>query len=118
MFMDKSNGNTATAAEAGVHFLQVVAPFYFTVALKLASDSVLRGGRRVVAFMVTTFSDLILRVVFAFILKPYFDATGIWLSWPVGWTTSGILSIILCCVFLKKLSAKKVDETISEKGEI
>lgn len=109
LFMDQTQENTATAAEAGQHFLTVVAPFYFAVGIKLVCDGVLRGGRRMAAFMVTTFSDLILRVVFAFVLKPMLDATGIWLSWPVGWVISGAISVLLYLWYirsLKRLSVK------------
>lgn len=109
LFMDQTHGNTEAAAEAGKHFLTIVSPFYAVVAIKLIGDAVLRGGRRVGAFMVTTFSDLILRVIFAFILKPMFDATGIWLSWPVGWVISGGISVALYLRYirsLKRLPAK------------
>lgn len=44
------------------------------------------------SFMVSTFSDLLLRVGFAYILAPYFAETGIWYSWPIGWTVASILS--------------------------
>ncbi|MDE6732234.1 MAG: MATE family efflux transporter [Oscillospiraceae bacterium] len=108
LFMDKSHGDTEAAAAAGTHFLNVVAPFYFSVALKITCDSALRGGRRVRAFMVTTFSDLILRVAFAFILKPSYGATGIWLSWPVGWVLSGALSFILYMMFARRLDKSEV----------
>lgn len=104
LFMDKTHGDTEAAAEAGRHFMTVVAPFYAAVALKLTGDAILRGGRRVGAFMVTTFSDLILRVVFAFILKPRYGAAGIWLSWPVGWVISGMISITLYIVYIMKLN--------------
>lgn len=107
LFIDKTHGDTEAAAEAGKRFLAVVSPFYAAVALKLAGDAVLRGGRRVGAFMVTTFSDLILRVAFAFILKPHFGAEGIWLSWPVGWTISGIISVSLYIVYIRQM--RKVD---------
>lgn len=103
LFMDKGEVDNVAAAEAGVHFLQVVAPFYFAVALKLSADAILRGGRRVVAFMITTFSDLILRVAFAFILCPPLGATGIWLSWPVGWMTSGIISLVFYIIYIRRL---------------
>lgn len=107
LFMDKTNGDTATAAEAGKHFLTVVSPFYFAVSLKLIGDAVLRGGRKVSAFMITTFSDLILRVVFAFVLKPRFGATGIWLSWPGGWVIGGAISLAFYAVYIKKLNSTK-----------
>lgn len=103
LFMDKTHGNTEAAAEAGKHFLTVVAPFYATVAIKIVGDSVLRGGRCIRAFMVTTFCDLILRVVFAFVLKPHFGATGIWLSWPVGWVISCAISMAFCIIYIKRL---------------
>lgn len=103
LFMDKTKENTSAAAEAGVHFLQVVAPFYVMVALKLSADAILRGGRKVAAFMITTFSDLILRVAFAFVLKPRFGATGIWLSWPVGWTIAAVISMTMYAVYIRKL---------------
>ena len=112
LFMDKTQGNTEAAAEAGRQFLTIVSPFYLAVALKLTGDAILRGGGRVGAFMVTTFSDLILRVVFAFILKPNFGATGIWLSWPVGWTISGIISITLYIIYVRKLSGRKSENNI------
>lgn len=111
VFMDKTHGDTEAAAEAGRHFLTVVAPFYAAVAIKITCDSLLRGGRRAVEFMVTTFSDLILRVVFAFILCPRFGATGIWLSWPVGWVLSGALSFVLYMTF-----ARRPDKTEVKNG--
>lgn len=46
-----------------------------------------------VYFMITTFLDLILRVVLAFILVHPFGITGIWLSWPFGWVISSTLSL-------------------------
>lgn len=107
LFMDSENADTAVAAEAGREFLLTVSPFYLAVTVKLVADGVLRGGRRMAAFMVTTFSDLILRVAFAFILKPLFGAKGIWLSWPVGWTTAAVISLVLYFVYIRKICPKK-----------
>ena len=53
----------------------------------------LRGAGAMVYFMITTFLDLILRVVLAFILVHLFGITGIWLSWPFGWVISSTLSL-------------------------
>ena len=53
---------------AGALFLQVVAPFYVLISFKLSADGVLRGAGAMVPFMISTFSDLILRVVLAFVL--------------------------------------------------
>ncbi len=102
IFMDGSNTANEAAAQAGRSFLITVSPFFTAVGLKFSADGVLRGGGNIKAFMVTTFSDLVLRVAFAFVLKPAFDASGIWMSWPVGWIISGVMSVIICLIFIKK----------------
>ena len=44
--------------------------------------------------MVSTFTDLILRVVLAFILSATaLGSTGIWCAWPIGWTIATCMSI-------------------------
>jgi len=111
LFMDSTNTDTSAAASAGREFLMTVAPFYFAVTVKLVADGVLRGGRRMSAFMVTTFSDLILRVAFAFFLKPMFGAKGIWLSWPVGWTAAAVISMVMYFVYIRKLCPKNTEVT-------
>ncbi len=95
IFMDSADINNIGAADAGVHFLTIVSPFFLAVGLKLNSDGLLRGTGDVRSFMITTFTDLILRVVLAFLLCPHFGATGIWMSWPIGWSVSAILSNVL-----------------------
>ena len=84
---------TGMAMESGVSFLRIVAPFYFVVAAKLVSDGILRGSQRMGCFMVGTFSDLILRIVFAYILSGRMGYTGIWTAWPIGWCVAAALSI-------------------------
>jgi len=37
-------------------------------------------------------TDLILRVILAYILVNYIGSTGIWISWPIGWTLAAVLS--------------------------
>ncbi|MEG1992818.1 MAG: MATE family efflux transporter [Acetivibrio sp.] len=91
IFLD---GAEKEALNAGVSFFKIVSPFYVIVAVKLISDGVIRGGGAMKAFMISTFSDLILRVVLAYILVLPFASTGIWLSWPLGWIVGAILSFI------------------------
>ena len=87
------------ALSTGVVFLKIVSPFYFVISVKLLADGVLRGAGAMRQFMVSTFTDLVLRVVLAFMLSGWFSSTGIWLSWPVGWSVAAVLSV----VFYKKL---------------
>ena len=87
------NSTSAEAIEIGKKFLLIVSLCYLFLAVKLAADGVLRGAGAMVYFMITTFLDLILRVVLAFILVHPFGITGIWLSWPFGWVISSTLSL-------------------------
>lgn len=99
LFMEK--GQSAKAVEVGVAFLRIASPFYAVISVKLLCDGILRGAGSMKTFMVATFTDLIIRVALSFILSDSLDSsTGIWLSWPVGWTVSSVLSVIF---YMKKL---------------
>ena len=92
IFLESSVG---AASDVGVLFLRILAPFYFIVAAKLVSDGILRGAGLMKKFMIATFTDLILRVVLAEVLsRTALGTTGIWLSWPIGWTVAAILSVV------------------------
>ena len=90
LFMDE--GGTK-ALETGKMFLKIVSPFYIVVCAKLTADGVLRGAGAMGYFMVATFTDLILRVILSFVLSMAIGETGIWLSWPIGWTIATIMSL-------------------------
>ena len=87
------NDGSTLALQTGKQFLMIVSPFYVVIAVKLIADGVLRGSGLMKQFMISTFSDLILRVILAAVLSRYLDTFGIWLSWPIGWTTAMILSL-------------------------
>ena len=103
LFLDKSASNAVL--ETGREFLKIVAPFYAVVGIKLMADGLLRGTGRMPFFMGTTFSDLILRVILAFLLsKRMGQARGIWLSWPIGWFTAMAVSLIFYTVTIRQIS--------------
>lgn len=87
--------STGEAMDTGILFLRIVSPFYFVISAKLVSDGILRGSGMMVKFMIATFTDLILRVALAFILSgSALKVTGIWISWPIGWSVAMIISLI------------------------
>lgn len=90
MFLDSSS---QTAGEVGTQFLKIVSPFYCVVAVKLMADGVLRGMGNVAQFMIATFSDLVTRVILAFVLTGAIGITGVWVSWPTGWVLAVGLSL-------------------------
>lgn len=90
LFMEEES---AEALNTGIQFLKIVSPFYFLVSVKLAADGLLRGAGAMKWFMTSTFTDLILRVILAYILAVPFGTLGIWSSWPVGWVISTVMSL-------------------------
>lgn len=85
---------TALALSTGTDFLTTVSPFYFFVCAKLVADSVLRGSGAVKCFMISTFADLILRVVLAYIMAPAMGISGVWWSWPFGWVIASGIALL------------------------
>lgn len=97
--------------EAGIAFLKTVAPFYLFISIKLIIDGVLRGSGAVNIFMVSTFSDLLLRVMLSFALSPIFAQQGIWYSWPIGW----LLATTISCAFYFTGMWKKNIKNLADK---
>lgn len=91
LFMEEGS---AAALETGKLFLRIVSPFYFAVMIKITADSVLRGAGAINCFMISTFADLFLRVILAFVLSVPFGSIGIWCSWPIGWLLGMAISLV------------------------
>ena len=104
LFMEKSS---VGALLSGRQFLWIVSPFYFIVSAKLIADGILRGISAMRQFMIGTFTDLILRVVLAFVLSGWLHSVlGIWCAWPIGWTTAMILSVCFYRRACKKMNCE------------
>ncbi len=100
LFMEKDSG---AALMTGRQFLWILSPFYFIVSAKLVADGILRGISAMSQFMAATFTDLILRVLLAFLLSDLTNsALGIWCAWPVGW----IIAMAISVSFYRKKSKK------------
>jgi len=91
LFVDSSE--SIDVINVGTEFLRTLAPFYLVVGLKMVCDGVLRGAGAMKDFMFSTFSDLILRVAFSFILASMIGYSGIWWSFPLGWLVGTALSV-------------------------
>lgn len=91
LFMNETA--SAAALETGKTFLLIVAPFYVIISAKVMADGILRGAGAMKMFMISTFTDLILRVVLSYALSPSLGATGIWSAWPIGWGVATVISM-------------------------
>ena len=88
--------------DVGRIFLKIVTPFYFVIFAKLTFDGILRGAGRMRAFMASTFTDLLLRVILAYVFSYALNSEiGIWLSWPVGWTIAAVISAVFYFIYYK-----------------
>lgn len=82
------------ALRSATMFLRILAPFYFVISTKLVADGILRGASMMREFMVSTFTDLIARVLLAILLsQTALGYTGIWMAWPIGWLIGTALSV-------------------------
>ena len=110
IFLDNPTGQ---AMEIGTLFLQIISPFYFVVAAKLVIDGIFRGAGMMKQFVTSTFTDLLLRVFLAiFLSSTALETTGIWISWPIGWTLSTALSALFYLYGIKKKKAKSLQSYI------
>lgn len=106
------NGAESGIIEVGKEFLRIASPFYFVAAVKLTIDGILRGAGRMKDFMISTFTDLLLRVILAYIFSYAMGSqTGIWLSWPVGWTIAAAVSCAFYAVYYKTKLAQKFNQS-------
>ena len=103
MFL-KEKDSTPLAIDTGIKFLRIVSPFYFLVSAKLTCDGVLRGAERMKSFMAATFTDLILRVILAFIFSNMWNQTGIWIAWPFSWLIATAMSVFFCVLTFKTIN--------------
>ena len=109
--------DSALALQSGVMYVTTIAPFYFVVNIKINADAVVRGCNGNVGFTVSTFSDLILRVAFVFILTSFLGFAGVGWAWAVGWSLGTVIG--LCFYFaipcLKKKNILRSDALLKEK---
>ena len=111
LFMPEGEAD-ALAVTSGAQFIRIAAFFFFAVNVKVVADGTVRGCNGNVGFMVSTFTDLILRVGFVFILTPLLGFAGVGWAWAVGWSlgTCVALGFYLMIPCLKKKNLSLYDE--------
>lgn len=103
LFME---AESVDALQTGREFLWIVSPFYFVIAVKFIADGILRGVSAMRQFMAATFTDLVLRILLAFVFSAWMgSAFGIWCAWPVGWVVSTFMSYLFYRRKYREISA-------------
>ena len=95
-FINNSDGSGVSSTDViatGAQFLWITCPFYVFIAVKTTADGVIKGAGKLLQFMISTFVDLILRVVLCYALAPSLDFLGICIAWPIGWVIGTALAV-------------------------
>lgn len=82
------------ALDSSVIYLRIVAAFLPAVCIKIVSDGAVRGCGGNLGFTVSTFTDLILRVAFVYILMGAgVGFSGVAWAWAIGWSVSMFVAL-------------------------
>lgn len=91
-FVDGKDNNAQVIA-VGRKFLWYVASGYVIVSYKVITDGLLRGAGFMLAFMISTFTDLIVRVGISFALAHVMGFGAVCLSFPIGWIVGAFVGM-------------------------
>ena len=105
---------TEEAVRCSVEFLRIVAAFLPAVCVKIVSDGAVRGCGGNLGFTISTFTDLILRVAFVYILVGAgMGFAGVCWAWAIGWCVSMFIAvgffIFTPCLRKRKTATKTLD---------
>ncbi len=109
VFIDKQS-ITEEAINCSMLFLRIVAAFLPAVCIKIVSDGAVRGCGGNLGFTISTFTDLVLRVAFVYLLVGVgMGFSGVCWAWALGWTVSMFVAIAFF-VFIPCLRKRKGSE--------
>ncbi|MBO7217664.1 MAG: MATE family efflux transporter [Clostridia bacterium] len=103
-------GDDAAAIECGMIKLMWVALPYFICGIMESTTGILRGMGASIAPMLSAISGVcIFRIgwqLTVFRLPAFHSLTGLFMSYPMSWVTTGVANIIVYSVLIKKLTKK------------
>ncbi|WP_125142636.1 MATE family efflux transporter [Clostridium transplantifaecale] len=97
--------------DAGMGFVRIVVPFYFLVCLKIVTDGALRGIGRMNAFMMSSISDVMVRLLLGDLFSRHWGINGVWWIWPAAWA----VGTAVCCVSYRRADGNKAAYKMSAK---
>lgn len=92
LFLDKNEAFEAISI--GSKYLMVVCVAYIVAAVMRSYLNLLRGAGDVNTSAVSGVTELVGRIVFAYILVNYFGSTGIWIATPLAWAAGATVPLI------------------------
>lgn len=99
---------TDDAMKYSRQFLVIVSSFIPVVCVKIIADGAVRGCGGNIGFTVSTFTDLVLRVLLVYFLTDVgWGFSGVCWAWPIGWGISMFVALLFYLLTIRKLSGKK-----------
>ncbi len=99
-----------------VQYLKIVSCFLPVVSVKIVSDSAVRGCGGNLGFTVSTFTDLLLRVILVYILVACgWGFSGVCWSWAIGWSISAFIASGFWALMVKKLKKEQTRADLADK---
>lgn len=96
---------TETAMRYSIMFLTIVSCFLPVVGFKILSDGGVRGCGGNIGFTISTFTDLLLRVILVYVLVDFgWGFSGVCWAWGIGWSVSAVVAVVFWLLMLKKLT--------------
>lgn len=78
----------------GTEYLRIVSLSYFLMGLMVITNGILRGAGDVKIFILSSLTNLSLRIIFAYTLALVIGQEAIWIGIPIGWLFASIISTI------------------------
>lgn len=87
-------GAEGSAMSYGLKYMQTVSVFYVLMGFMFVGNGLLRGAGDMGAFMLSSMSNLFVRVSTAYLLAHFIGASAIWWSIPTGWAVGSVFSFV------------------------
>lgn len=106
--------------EVAKKILVPVTPFMAILAIKMTGDSILRGSGSMIAYFISTFIDLVIRVALAYALAKRLEISAVAVGFIVGWSFSSILTIsfVLSKRWKKRYERDKMKKIFKRNPEL
>lgn len=102
---------TADALKYSVQFLIIVSSFLPVVCVKIVSDGAVRGCGGNLGFTISTFTDLILRVILVYVLTDAgWGFSGVCWAWAIGWSISMFIALAFWFFTVKRFPKSPPEE--------
>ncbi|MDE6867807.1 MAG: MATE family efflux transporter [Clostridia bacterium] len=106
---------TPDALDYSMQFLVIVSCFLPVVCVKIVADGAVRGCGGNLGFTISTFTDLLLRVILVYVLVGTgWGFKGVCWAWAIGWSISMVIALVFWYLHVRKFPKKQTAEISTE----